>query len=51
VGVLAALLAWHNFRAGRGDIRGASRLAAFVFGVEVLEWLCDAHHVSVIDED
>jgi len=50
VGVLAALLAWHNFRAGRGDIRGASRLAAFVFGVEVLEWLCDAHHVSVIDK-
>ena len=48
--VLAALLAWRNFRAGRGDIRGASRLAAFVFGVEILEWLCDAHHVSTISE-
>ena len=48
--VLAALLAWRNFRAGRGDIRGGSRLAAFVFGVELLEWLCIAHHVSTIDE-
>ena len=47
---LATLLAWRNFRAGRGDIRGASRLAAFVFGVEVIEWLCNAHHVSTIDE-
>jgi predicted Ser/Thr protein kinase len=48
--VIAALLAWRNFRAGRGDIRGASRLAAFVFGVEMLEWLCTAHHVSTIAE-
>ena len=31
-------------------MRGASRLAAFVFGVEMLEWLCTAHHVSTIDE-
>ncbi len=48
--VLAALLAWRNFRAGRGDMLGASRLAAFVFGVEMLEWLCTAHHVSTIEE-
>jgi hypothetical protein len=47
---LAALLARTNFRAGRGDIRGATRLAAFVFGAEMLEWLCTAHHVSVIRE-
>ena len=50
VASLAALLAWRNVRAGRGDIRGASRLAAFVFGVELLEWLCNAHHVSTIHE-
>ena len=46
----AVLLAWRNFRAGRGDTRGASRLAAFVFGVEMLKWLCTAHHVSTVIE-
>jgi serine/threonine-protein kinase len=46
----AVLLAWRNFRTGRGDMRGASRLAAFVFGVEMLEWLCTAHHVSPVIE-
>jgi hypothetical protein len=46
----AVLLAWRNFRAGRGDLRGASRLAAFVFGVEMLKWLCTAHHVSTVIE-
>jgi hypothetical protein len=45
-----ALLAGLNFRAGRGDIRGAGRLAAFVFGAEILEWLCTAHHVSAVAE-
>ena len=48
--LLAALLAWRNLRAGRGDIQGASRLAGFVFGVELLEWLCMTHHVSTIRE-
>ena len=38
------------FRAGKGDIRGASRLAAFAFAVKTLEWLCTAHHVSALDE-
>ena len=32
------------------DLRGASRLAAFVFNVEMLEWLCTAHHVSSVIE-
>ena len=48
--VLAFLLAWRNVRGRRGDIRGAGRLAAFVFGVEMLEWLCMTHHVSTIGE-
>ncbi|HLY17196.1 MAG TPA: serine/threonine-protein kinase [Bryobacteraceae bacterium] len=48
--VLAFLLAWRNFRGGRGDMRGASRLATFVFGVEMLGWLCTVHHVSTIRE-
>ena len=46
----AVLLAWRNLRAGRGDMRGASRLAAFVFNVEMLKWLCTAHHVSTVIE-
>lgn len=44
---LAAFVAWSNFRSGRGDVQGASRLAAFAFGVESLEWLCTAHQVGV----
>jgi len=46
----AVLLAWRNLHAGRGDMRGASRLAAFVFNVEMLKWLCTAHHVSTVTE-
>jgi predicted Ser/Thr protein kinase len=45
VGPLAAFLAWRNFRAGRGDIRGASRLAMLVFGVQSLAWLCYEHNI------
>jgi len=50
VWLVAVLLAWRNFRTGRGDMRGASRLAAFGFGVEMLKWLCTAHHVSPVIE-
>ncbi|MBV8856896.1 MAG: serine/threonine protein kinase [Acidobacteria bacterium] len=47
----AALLARHNLRLGRGDRRGAGRLAAFVFAGMLLEWLLTAHHVpSLMDE-
>jgi predicted Ser/Thr protein kinase len=45
---LAAFTAWRNFRSGRGDVQGASRLAAFAFGVESLEWLCTAHQVGLL---
>ena len=44
--VLCALLAWRNFRAERGDIRGANRAAAFVFALAWLEGILSAHHVS-----
>jgi serine/threonine-protein kinase len=46
----AGLLAWRNFRTGRGDMRGASRLAAFIFNIEMLKWLCTAHHASPVVE-
>ncbi|MDQ5835535.1 MAG: serine/threonine protein kinase [Acidobacteriota bacterium] len=41
----AALLARHNLRMGRGDRKGALRLAGFVFVAEMIAWLTAAHHV------
>ncbi|HEU4597513.1 MAG TPA: serine/threonine-protein kinase [Pyrinomonadaceae bacterium] len=39
------LLAWRNLRLGRGDRRGAFRLAAFSFAVSFVQWLFTSHHV------
>jgi serine/threonine protein kinase len=47
---LGAFLAWRNFRAKRGDIRGANRVAVFVFAGAWLERLLRAHHVTAQDE-
>ena len=41
----ASLLARYNIRAGRGDRRGAFRLAVFVFSAYMLSWLLMSHHV------
>ena len=41
-----ALLARHNLRAGRGDRRGAFRLAAVIAVLGLGEWLLSAHHVA-----
>jgi hypothetical protein len=48
--VLSAVLAWRNFRAHRGDIRGANRTASFVFAGAWLGFLLNAHHVATADE-
>ena len=40
-----AILARRNLRLGRGDRRGAFRLAAVVFAAEAVLWLFSAHHV------
>ncbi len=34
--------AWVNFRAGRGDLQGAARLAVFVFVVRLVVWCLNA---------
>jgi serine/threonine-protein kinase len=47
----AALLARHNLRLGRGDRRGALRLASFVFAGTLLDWLVTAHHVPSLVEE
>ncbi len=45
-----AMLARRNLRLGRGDRRGASRLAAFVFAAWAVAWFFGAHHVPNFDE-
>ena len=48
--ILAVFLAWRNIRLGRGDNRGALRLAAFVLSTSMLVWLCSATHVPTNHE-
>jgi serine/threonine-protein kinase len=47
----AALLARHNLRLGRGDRRGALRLASFVFVMTLLDWLLATHHIPSLVEE
>lgn len=42
----SALLALRNVKLGRGDRKGAFRLAAFVLVVFFLRWLFSSHHVA-----
>jgi hypothetical protein len=46
----ALLLAWWNIRLGRGDRRGAFRVAVSVFGLLTALWLLTADHVSGLKE-
>jgi serine/threonine-protein kinase len=46
----SALLALRNLKLGRGDRKGAFRIAAFVLGVFFLRWLFASHHVSREEE-
>jgi len=43
---VGAALARRNLALGRGDRRGAFRLALFLVGLGLLGWLLDAHHVA-----
>ncbi len=46
----SAFLAWRNLRLGRGDRKGAFRLAVFVFVTNFLRWLLADHHVASVGE-
>jgi protein kinase-like protein len=46
----SALLALRNVKLGRGDRKGAFRLAAFLLAVIFLRWLFTAHHVAAESE-
>jgi len=48
--VVGGVLARRNVRLGRGDRRGASRLAAFIFAAWAVQWFFGAHHVSNFSE-
>jgi serine/threonine-protein kinase len=48
--VVSAMLTRRNLRLGRGDRRGAFRLAAFVLAAWMLGVLFATHHVPTIDE-
>jgi hypothetical protein len=47
----AVLLAWRNLRSGRGDRRGARRLALLVFVLGLLDWIVGERHVAVFVEE
>ena len=47
----AGLLARHNLRLGRGDRRGALRLAGFGFLTTMASWATGAHHVPVLGSE
>jgi len=47
---VGAMFAWRNLRLGRGDRRGAFRLAAFVFAASMVAKLFAGHYVPTIDE-
>jgi serine/threonine-protein kinase len=44
--VACGVLARRNLRQGRGDRRGAFRLASFIFLVSMVRGLCAAHHLA-----
>ena len=46
--LFAAFMAARNLRAGRGDRRGAWRLAAILFILAAVEWVCNTHWVADI---
>jgi hypothetical protein len=48
--LFASLLAWKNLRLGRGDRRGALRLALFIFALQMLGWAFYTHHVPTVGE-
>jgi serine/threonine-protein kinase len=45
--LIAALwIAHYNWKAGRGDIRGATRVGIYCAGTSLIAWILSAHHVA-----
>jgi hypothetical protein len=43
--LVGTFLAWKNYRSGRGDRMGATRMGLAFFLLGVVAWFCTAHHV------
>ncbi len=48
--VTAVWLAHFNWKARRGDLSGATRLAIFMASISVLKWVLSAHHLARLEE-
>jgi serine/threonine-protein kinase len=48
--IAACILGWHNFRAGKADRQGATRLAVIFFASEACYGLLTAHHTATLNE-
>jgi protein kinase-like protein len=46
--IAAAVLAWGNIKAGRGDRRGATRAAAVLIAIDVAAWLIGTQYTSAM---
>ncbi len=44
--LVALIFAHYNWKAGRGDLRGATRVGAFCAVMSLITWAFGAHHVS-----
>jgi serine/threonine-protein kinase len=51
VAVAAVVLAARHWRMGRGDRRGALRLAIYVLILEILSWMFTGHHVPSFQQE
>ena len=52
VSAVMALVLWRrNRKLGRGDSKGATRLAGTLFVLSLLQWLASAHHVPSIEHE
>ena len=49
--IAGAIIARRNLRQGRGDLRGATRLAAVYFAVSMLVWLFNEHHNGLLERE
>jgi eukaryotic-like serine/threonine-protein kinase len=48
--IAAFWIAHYNWKAGRGDLRGATRLGIYCAGMSLAAWFLRAHHVSTQNE-
>jgi serine/threonine-protein kinase len=48
--ISASLIAWRNFRTGRGDRKGALKLAFFYFSCMAGSQILSAHHSATLEE-